>query len=66
MDFGAILVEGVELRNQQMETISIICEFERLKNYFGIGRNRSGEMVEFDNIDACINFYEIVAHLLKG
>ena len=32
-----------------MEAISVICEFERLKNYFAVGRNRSGEMIEFGN-----------------
>ena len=37
-----------------------VCEFERLKNYFTVGRNRSGEMVEFGNINAYINFHEVV------
>ena len=59
-DAAAVLVEGIELRDQQLEAISVVCEFERLKNYFTVGRNRSGEMVEFGNINAYKNFHEVV------
>ena len=38
----------------------VVCEFERLKNCFTVGRNRSGEMVKFGNINACVNFHEVV------
>ena len=40
--------------------ISVICEFERLNDYFTVGRNRSGEMIKFGNINAYVNFHEVV------
>ena len=56
----AVLVEGIELRDQQLEAISVICEFERLNEYLTVRRNRGGEMVEFGNINAYKNFHEVV------
>ena len=59
-----IMVAGIGSRFgtgiKQLEAISVVCEFERLKNYFTVGRNRSGEMVEFGNINAYKNFHEVV------
>lgn len=46
--------------DQQLEAISVICEFERLNDYFTVGRNRSGEMIKFGNINAYVNFHEVV------
>lgn len=34
---------------------SVVCEFERLNEYLTVRRNRSDEMVEFGNINACVN-----------
>ena len=34
---------------------SVVCEFERLNEYLTVRRNRSGEMVEFGNVNAYIN-----------
>ena len=46
--------------SRQLEAISVVCEFERLNEYFTVRRNRSGEMVEFGNINAYKNFHEVV------
>ena len=43
------------MRKQQIEAIIVICEFERLNEYFGVGRNRSGEMVKLGIINADVN-----------
>jgi len=48
-----------------LEAISVICEFERLNDYFTVGRNRGGEMVKFGNINAYENVYEVVPPFLK-
>ena len=55
----------IRARDQQLEAISVVCEFERLKKYFTVGRNRSGEMVEFGNVNAYKNFHEVVPPFLK-
>ena len=46
---------GIEV----IEAIIVICEFERLNEYLAVGRNRSGEMVKFGNINADVN-HEVV------
>ena len=47
------------------KAISVVCEFEILNNYFTVGRNCSGEMVKFGNINAHVNFHEVVPPFLK-
>ena len=44
---------------QQIEAIIVICKFERLNEYFTVRRNRSGEMVEFCNVNTNVN-HEVV------
>lgn len=55
----AVLVKWCQFRKQQIEAIIVICAFERFNEYLAVGRNRSGEMVKFGNINADVN-YEIV------
>ena len=57
-DTGSSL-RGIEIEADVMlkgtEAISVVCEFERLNEYFTVRRNRSGEMVEFGNILSLIH-----------
>ncbi len=41
------------------EAIIVIRELKRLNEYLAVGRNRSGEMVEFGNINADVN-HEVI------
>ena len=59
-DDDAVFIERIELKDQRLEAISVICEFERLNEYFTVRENRSGEMVKFGNINAYKNFHEVV------
>ena len=49
-----------------MEAISVVCEFERINEYFTARINRSGEMVEFGNINAYENFMRLYIPFLKS
>ena len=51
----AVLVKWCQIRKQQIEAIIVICKFERLDEYIALRRNRSGEMVEFGNIQLINN-----------
>ena len=64
-DDDAVLVEEIELIDKQLEAISVVSEFERLKNYFTVGRDCSGEMVKFGNVNAYVSFHEVVPPFLK-
>ena len=35
-DDAAVIRKGIQMRRQQLEAISVICEFERLEEYFAI------------------------------
>ena len=44
-----------KLRGKPLEAITVICEFERLREYYAIRRYDCGLMVEFGNVNAYVN-----------
>lgn len=53
----AVLLEGIEIGNQQLEAITVVRELKRLDEYFAFIRNDCDEMFEFGNINASVKHH---------
>ena len=53
----AVLLEGIEDGDQQLEAITVVRELKRLDEYFAFIRNDCGKMVEFGNINASVKHH---------
>jgi len=53
-------IERIEIRKQPEEAIIVICELERLDEYFTFGRYDGGKVIELGNVDANVVQNEIL------
>lgn len=54
------LSNDLSLETKWLEIRSVGYKFERIKNYFTVGRNRGGKMIKCGDINVYIDFQEVV------
>ena len=58
-DDEPVFAERIQLRGQEPEAITVVCELERLDEYFAIRWNGWGKVVKFGDVDANINHEDV-------